>query len=260
MGNGWKPRVLFAAMISIAVLAVGCGGSSDDGPVDEESLDGRSFISKEVTGHELVAGTEVSISFSGDSVNAVAGCNAMFGKFQLDGDRMTVPMLGSTKVGCDPARLKQDRWLSDFLSGGATVSLDGEELTLTEDDVELVFHEPIAGDSSLIGVTWELETVIDPEGVATNVPGGKKQATLEFSNGGTIAYGSGCNGGSGKVKVGDGTIVFEMVSWTEMLCQGPVMKVERAMEKVMQGEVDSEIEVSELSLSRKGTTLVFRAR
>src|SRR5690606_26819340 len=107
-----------------------------------DDLDGRSFTSTEVAGHKLVPGTGLSISFEGGNLNAGAGCNGMFGEFDLEDDRLSVPSLASTKRGCDPDRHEQDRWLGESLSGGPTAELAGNKLTLTGADAAISFREP----------------------------------------------------------------------------------------------------------------------
>ena len=48
-----------------------------------------------------------------------------------------------TEIGCDPPRHDQDEWLSGFLTSSPTVTLSGNELTLTKDTttIELVDRE-----------------------------------------------------------------------------------------------------------------------
>lgn len=262
-----RPRLKLVASLTIAAVclatvAAGCGGSGngDEGRVDREGLSGRSFASTEVSGRELVPGTEVSISFKGGTLNAAAGCNGMFGRFQLDGDRLTVPMTGSTQMGCEPDRHEQDQWLSDFLADGATIELDGNQLTLTGDDATIVLHEPGGGEPTITGITWQLGIIVDPRDVASGVPGGRKRATLTIASDGRIAYTSGCNGGSGTVEIGADTVLFKRASWTEMHCRGPTMKVERAMRKVFDGEAAMSTGRHNLILTRRGTSLTFRPR
>ncbi len=94
------------------------------------------------------------------------------------------------------------------------------------------------------------------------MPHGRKQATLEISDDGNATWTSGCNGGGGTVEIKPGAIVFERASWTEMFCPGPVMKVERAMQKVFDGEaaMSSGPGQRNLILSWKGISLTFRPR
>lgn len=250
---------LIAVVACLAGVAAGCGGSSggsDGEGIDAASLDGRTFTSTEVTGHELVAGTDLSISFEGDILSASAGCNSVFGEYRLDGDRLTVPKPGSTMRGCEPELLKQDQWLSDFLVAGADLESEEGELTLTGEDATIVLDEAVQGDRDITGVTWKLESM-GSGGVVTNVSGARTTATLRI-DGHFAEYQSGCNGGSGQVEIGEGTMELRTASWTEMACKGQVMKVERAMQRVFDGEMSVAFNGPNLVLSRNGASLEFR--
>lgn len=250
---------LIAAVACLAGVAAGCGGSSggsDGDGIEPASLDGRTFTSTGVTGHELVAGTDLSISFEGDILSASAGCNSVFGEYRLEGDRLTVPKPGSTMRGCEPDLLKQDQWLSDFLVAGADVESEEGTLTLTGEDATIALDEAVQGDRTITGVTWKLESM-GSGGAVTNVWGGPRTATLRI-DGHFAEYQSGCNGGSGQVEVREASIEFRTASWTEMACKGQVMKVERAMQQVFDGEASVAFDGPNLVLSRNGTTLEFR--
>jgi len=86
-----------------------------------------------VSGFELVAGTQIRLTFTGDQIGASGGCNQLNSTWSLDGDVLVVGEMASTKMACEPAALMdQDTWVSSLLASDPTVTLDGDTLTLTE--------------------------------------------------------------------------------------------------------------------------------
>ena len=128
-----KVRLLLSVLLVLGLAACGddtevaAGGS----PI------GRTFVSESITGHQLVAGTQVSFDFRDDELLATAGCNSLFGTLRIDADRLFVESMGGTEMGCDPERHAQDTWVADFLGAGPTYAVDGDRLRLTSGEVVL---------------------------------------------------------------------------------------------------------------------------
>ncbi len=147
--------ILLATAALLAVTLAGCGDEdpttmANDDPtgLSAKDLNGRAFASVRVDGRQLVNGTQVRINFADDEVRANAGCNHLFGTMALSGDTLTASNVGGTEMGCPDGLNDQDVWLSEFLSAGPAVVLDGDTLTLTKDGVviELVEQDVPAGD------------------------------------------------------------------------------------------------------------------
>jgi len=86
-----------------------------------------------VTGFELVAGTQIRLTFTGDQISAAGGCNQLGSTWSLDGDVLVVGEVASTLLACEPASLMdQDTWVAALLTSDPTITLDGDTLTLTE--------------------------------------------------------------------------------------------------------------------------------
>jgi heat shock protein HslJ len=132
---------------AFALLAAGCGddddGDGDDaeaaagGGVTAEDLDGRSFTSTELSGRELVDGSEIVLTFEDGNISAVAGCNSMSGGYSIDEDELEVGELAQTMMACDEELMAQDDWLAAFLADGPTIQLEGDVLTLSDDGTTL---------------------------------------------------------------------------------------------------------------------------
>lgn len=143
------------ALACVLVLAA-CGddgsSSGDDGGGDAggggsstvtfDDLVGQTFASTSVTGHELVADTQVSLTFIESRISALAGCNTQNGTADVVDGTLEVGELASTLVGCEGDLIAQDQWLSGFLEGGPDIALDGDVLTLTSGDEVLELAAP----------------------------------------------------------------------------------------------------------------------
>jgi heat shock protein HslJ len=141
-----------AALLALTLSACGDGDSSaqaDDKPAafSLDDLSGRVFATSQVDGHALVDETVVRVGFTAGQVSVDAGCNHMTGTAALEGDQLTVSNLAGTEIGCAQDRADQDAWISDFLTSGPTVSLDGDTLTLAAGDVSMALAEQAVDDT-----------------------------------------------------------------------------------------------------------------
>jgi heat shock protein HslJ len=127
-------RAAVAAAATALVLA-GCSSGSD-------GLEGRTFTATEVRGHDLVEGSEITLTFEDGQVSANAGCNTLFGDASWDGGTLDIEAaLASTMMACDDALMAQDEWLGDLLTSDPALSLAGTTLTLGDDSAGLTLTE-----------------------------------------------------------------------------------------------------------------------
>src|SRR5688572_14045686 len=56
---------------------------TNPGSTDPASINGRQFISVDVSGHTLVPGTTIRLTFTDGSLGAQAGCNSIGGTFTI---------------------------------------------------------------------------------------------------------------------------------------------------------------------------------
>lgn len=136
------PRPAVLVLVLVLVLCA-CGGSgAAAGSAAPPDLDGRTFVSTQVRGHRLVAGTAVTLAFEDGRLSASAGCNTLAGGVGTDGGSLSVEgELVSTLMGC-PAELQaQDDWLTALLLSGPALALEGATLTLGDDDAGMTLEE-----------------------------------------------------------------------------------------------------------------------
>lgn len=246
------------AVLACVIVAVSACGDDDvteptetSGPdatasgagVASDQLDGRTFRGADVTGHDLVDGTEVTMTFEPGRLSTNAGCNTSGGAYTLDdgvlrsdGDWFT------TAMGCAPELEAQDQWLTQLLADGVDVSLDGDVLTLTSTgggDVTIALSSGDTGPASLTSTTWMLTTIVSGD-TASSVPAGVEQPTLRIGDDGTADLFAGCNRGGAAVattttETGE-ALSFGPIRLTRMACGDDAMSVETTVLRVLEAE------------------------
>jgi heat shock protein HslJ len=258
-----RARLLALAVVAIVAVACGAGsaGSSGDPPVpgvDTGNLAGRTFVSTDIEGRDLVPGSRVRLSFDVGRIGAQAGCNSMGGSVAIVDGRFVLDDLATTEMACDPALMDQDAWLAGFLDGAA-VTLVGDTLALANGGVvlTLVDREVADPDRPLVGTRWVVDGLISGEAVSS-VPAGVV-ASLVFSADGRVAVEAGCNSGGAPVEIAAATMTFGPLALTEMACEGPASEVERVVTAVLTGTVAYLVEADVLTLDHGGSGLILRA-
>jgi heat shock protein HslJ len=259
--NGRSQRAAGAVVLLVGAALLGACGSDDagGGTPDASDLAGREYVSTQVEGHELVPDTTIRIAFQEDTLSANAGCNTMNGGYSLDGDTLQVEALATTLMLCDEGLDQQDAFVSDLLTSGPTVALDGDQLTLTSGDVTVTMldREVAEPDLPLEGTTWKLERLITNEATST-VPLGV-ESSLVIDNGQAMVD-TGCNTGSGSVEVTDTTLTFGPLAITLRACEEDANRTETVVLTALNGEVDYLIESDRLTIRNPdGTGLDYRA-
>jgi heat shock protein HslJ len=242
-------------------------GDTEPAPVTEEvtveALDGRTFVSQQVEGYDLVDGSAINLSFDGDMLGANAGCNQMTSSYELDAT--TLRWSGTpaaTMMACEDALMTQDQWLAELLTAGAQARLEANTLTLSADAVTITLldESEASPDQPIVGTVWTLDSVITGETVAS-VPTDVGPPTLTFTEDARVEVYAGCNRGSGGAEVAaDGsTITFEPIATTRMACSPDAMDLEASVLAVLDGEVAAEVDGGSLTLTKGDAGLVYRA-
>lgn len=189
-------------LLLVVALAAGCGDDEEplatgDDPPGVALAAG--YLSVEVTedgrARELVAGTQIRLTFGGEQVGASLGCNQLGGRYELDGDVLVVDELSMTEMGCDAPRHDQDRWFADLLTSRPTLAVAGDDLTLTSGSTVVVLRdrEVADPDRELVGTTWEVDGFIDVDTSMSMAPP-DLPGTLVLRDDGWVTGSDGCNG------------------------------------------------------------------
>ena len=137
-----RRRLGFLAIVPVVLLnltVAACGNdaatrTSTAGIDDGDTVDpvGRTFVSTEVRGHDLVEGTSVNLSFEPDQVSVSAACNTFTGPASRNDGTLAInaDSLGRDDDGLPPELQSQDDWLTGFLRPLLPLKLDGSTLTI----------------------------------------------------------------------------------------------------------------------------------
>jgi heat shock protein HslJ len=264
------------ALLLAAVLA-GCAdsdGDPTDSPspstaeatsattVDAAALDGRSYASNYVEGAELVEGTTIDVGFEGETMSVNAGCNTMFGPFEVDGTTITwTSEPAATMMMCDPDLLEQDRWLTEFFSAGVDATAEGDALTLQAGGVTIELGTDTPDDlTSLLGRTWTAVGTVS-DGAVSRLPVDTRRPRLDVGADGLSRLFTGCRSGRVTVQVEETALVFSNVTLQRGRCTGPARQTERAVLALLDGPSDSaELHDHLLVVTQGGEGLFFEVR
>ncbi|MFC7494402.1 MULTISPECIES: META domain-containing protein [unclassified Nocardioides] len=269
---------LVALIVAVPLALTGCaddtagdeGGDVSPSPqetvaegsaVDADELEGTTYVSTSVQGRDLVDGTEITLSFKDGAMSVSAGCNTMFGAYEVDASG-TLRWAGppaSTLIGCSDDLADQDQWLTTLFTEGVTATSESPALTLTDGAVVVeMASESSTNLDELLGRTWTLVGTIDGETVS-RLPRGVNRPFLSVRADGLARLNTGCNVGRTTVRVDGDQLVFGHATTTRRSCEKPAREIEQAMLAIVdQGRTDH-VEAHDriLTLSRAGDGLVF---
>jgi heat shock protein HslJ len=248
---------LLTANLLTAILVIGCSSAGASPSPSPATLDGHTYLSTDLQGAVLVAGSRIRLTFTNGSLSASGGCNTMGGAYSIDGDRLVTTQMSMTEMACDEPLMRQDTWLGAFL-GGVTFTIDGDTLTLVNGAVRLALldEEVATPDKPIEGTRWVLDGIISGDAVSS-VPIGVT-ASIKIA-GGQVQVEAGCNTGGGSVTVAADTLAFGGIGLTKMGCEAGPAAVESAVMTVLTGDVAYAIDADSLTLMNGANGLMFRA-
>jgi heat shock protein HslJ len=119
------------------VLGVACSDDNDSSTPTVAGLAGKTFESTSVEGHEMVAGTNVTMTFDSDGVAVNAGCNTLRGAITIADGTLQVGPMAQTLMACTDDLTAQDTFLAGFFVAKPTITLDGRTLRLEGPDATI---------------------------------------------------------------------------------------------------------------------------
>jgi len=249
-------RSIVLVVAGLALAGCSSAGSSAS-PSAAASLEGRTFLSTSVTGHDLVPGTTVRLQFKEGRLVVNAGCNQIGGAYTVKDGRLQLGSMLSTEMGCDQALMTQDGWVGSFL-GGATVALVGDSLTLGNGGVAMNLSDRRVADPDrpLVGTRWVVDGIIAGD-TTSSIPMGVT-AALTFTDD-RIALEAGCNTGGGPVTIRSSTFAVGPLALTKKACEPSAILVETAVLETLSGQVGFTIEADRLTLTNGQSGLTLQA-
>jgi heat shock protein HslJ len=178
----------------------------------------------------------------------------------VEGNQVTFGEFASTLMACEEPVMAQEDAAHQVLTGTAVYEIEGEALTITNNDHVLVltrgsFATEEPSDSvSLLGV-WKLTSYGSGGTLASALP--DVEARLTFQEDGTLTGTSGCNEFGGNYTLEGNQITFSEVVSTLILCDAPIMQQEEAMQQVLSETATYQTEGNTLTITRDEIVLVL---
>ncbi|HEX5807478.1 MAG TPA: META domain-containing protein [Anaerolineales bacterium] len=89
-----------------------------------------------------VADSGAQLTFNEDgTVTGNSGCNGFSGDYTVEANEITFGQIVSTLMACEDARMQQEEAVHRVLTDTATYEIEGNTLTLTNNDMVLVFSK-----------------------------------------------------------------------------------------------------------------------
>lgn len=264
-----RSRRAFGSALTAAVLSFSLGGCGDSGEANSTpaiELAGE-FLSVEQSTFELVPNTTVRMSFEENRISLSAGCNTMFGQYQLDDSQLRVGPLASTMIGCPEALAAQDQRLDEFLTGGPLLSASTDGFTLTGSDgatLVMVTRAIADPDRPLIGSQWRVESIIQNEAFVAAV--GFDSVVVSFT-GDQVQVNTPCATGSAPYTLlEDGNLTTGELNLTDVVTPDPtvcssdygVLEAQKVLSEVFGGTVQVDGNASRVTLTGNGTGITLR--
>ena len=208
-----------------------------------------------------VEGAGAGLTFNEDgTVSGSSGCNGLGGDYTVEGDQITFGEFVSTLMACDEPIMAQEEAAHKVMTDTATYKIEGDTLTITNNDMVLVFTrgapgtaEP-EGSASLTGA-WKLTSFGSADVISSALA--DVEAGLTFNDDGTVTGTSGCNEFGGGYTLQGDQITFKEIVSTLKLCDTPLMGQEEAMQQVLTETASYQIDGNTLTITNNDRVLVL---
>ena len=110
-------------------------------PPQRDVLDDTIWKVLDLNGEPLIEETTLTIRFHDRKVSGSSGCNRFNGRYEVEGDTLTITIREATTDNClNPGVMKQENFFKGYLVTASSFGLEGQELTIsTVDGGEVIF-------------------------------------------------------------------------------------------------------------------------
>lgn len=155
----------------------------------------------------IVEGWDVTLQIEAGRIAGRSACNSYGARVEIDRSFFQVRRLGGTSAGCPgQVGLSEERYIAG-IQAADRIERRGGTLLITGAEVRLLFERiprpPIA---ELVGTTWELQALLEPDGTSQTAP--ISPAILRLQRSGTFSATTGCRRLEGEWIESVGEIVF----------------------------------------------------
>jgi heat shock protein HslJ len=217
---------LVAAAAVVLLLAAACGDDdtvSSVGSDDDSSgtpLEGTTWVvtADAPLGVALEA-IAVTAQFQDGRLSGHSGCNRYTARYEVDGDSLTIgPDIGGTSMACPPAQMAVEQAYLGRLPQVTGFAIDGNTLTMTDDEGETVLKYEASEGSEAIQGDWEVTSYYAGTAITSVV--GNVTMTAKFEDG-TVRGNTGCNSFNGPYEIDGQNITIGPLASTLAACPTP---------------------------------------
>jgi heat shock protein HslJ len=208
-----------------------------------------------------LADTQVTAVFSEDGkLTGNAGCNTYSGSYTVDGDKLDIGPVITTKKACAPDIMAQEAAYLRALEAATVFAIQANEMVLRDDkgaaQVGYLAHEGETSASALDSTAWQLTGFNNGRG-AVQTALADVTVTAVFAEG-RIAGSGGCNSYSASFEEDGSSIKIGLPISTMMACEQRIMQQEAAYLKALSAAATFEIRGEELTLRDTNGALQLR--
>ena len=230
-------RLLTAFVVAAALLVLGCNAREAPPTAGPVSLEGDwQLASGTVDGAPVpgVAGSPITLTVQGITIGGRAACNHYGGDLAVDADGGPhFNVTSMTEMACEEPAMAAEAAFLAAMPRVASVAREGDRLSLTGQNVELVFDRlappPVA---EMVGTDWILESLVDGDAVSSVAGEG---ATLRFEEDGTVRGGTGCRTFAGRWIEAGGGITFPEWGMDQAECDPGLQSQDSHVVGVLEG-------------------------
>lgn len=216
-------RRVLVGMMGVLLVVVGCGDDDDAvvaaAPDDPggRTLEGESWLlSADAPLGVALEAVGVTAHFEDGALTGRSGCNEYSTTYDAHGDSLTIgPNIASTQMACPPPQATVERAYLDRLPRVARYAIDGDTLTMTDDQGDTILLFQAMDGARAIRGKWTVTSYYAGNAV-TSVVGGVTM-TAEFEDG-TVSGNTGCNNFNGPYEVDGANVTIGPLSSTLAAC------------------------------------------
>lgn len=217
--------------------------------LSQGTVDGVSLV--------LLPGKPVTLQLTGTAISGVSACNTYGGDLVEDGGPLFPEIFGTLMACAEPNVMELESAFIGALRRSTDVSLDGESLVLSGEDVQLRFtfgdSAPADGVLGLEDTIWVLMGVVDGDVITSPAA----PATLVFERG-QIEGTSGCNSFGSFITIEGQVLAVPALEITEIGCAPEIMQQESAIVEVLNGQSAWRIDGDRLIIEKENASLIYR--
>ena len=243
-----RPVVLPIAVL-LVIFAASCGDDGDStgeagGMPTIEELQAETWSLDGAASSPAIDSGAATLQFEDRTVHGASPCNTYTGAFELDDDSISIGPIASTMRACADDLMAAEQQYLSALESVDTVELADTTLTLSGDDVTLVF-EAFDLDSALVG-EWTIVSVASGDAIVSTIV--DSDTTLTLEEGGAASVTTGCNSGSTTWERDGSELSFGQIAGTLMACEDDLMQQQDAIFAALESTVSFELSPGQLTL------------